>query len=244
MLRAASRPNRIGDAVTREISKRLKRGPMIALVSILIVTMGLVAWPVGLRRWTHRRYQERVFSLDDVPPRDVALVFGAGVWADGSPTPVLADRVRTATELYLAGKVRILLMSGDNSRSDYNEPQAMLELAVALGVPADAVVLDYAGRRTYDSCYRALRIFGVDDAVLVTQAFHLDRALYIANHLGIDAVGVPADKRSYLHIQQYRLREIAATWAAWWDLNVLKPLPILGQPEVIPGLADDQDGID
>ncbi|MGC9360302.1 MAG: SanA/YdcF family protein [Anaerolineae bacterium] len=225
--------------MTTGIGKRLSRGSMIALVGVLVAMIALVAWPVGLHRWVHCRYQDRVFSLDDVPSRDVALVFGAGLWADGSPTPVLADRVHTAAELYHAGKVRILLMSGDNSRSDYNEPQAMLELAVASGVPPDAVVLDYAGRRTYDSCYRAVHIFGVEEAILVTQAFHLDRALYIADHLGIDAVGVPADKRSYLYIRQYRLREIAATWAAWWDLNVLRPLPILGPREMIPALAGD-----
>jgi len=128
-------------------------------------------------------------------------------------------------------------MSGDNSRLDYNEPQAMLEYAVAAGVPAEAIVLDYAGRRTYDSCYRALHIFGVQEAILVTQAYHLDRSLYTATRLSIDAVGVPADKRSYVYIQRYRWREIAATWAAWWDLNILHPTPILGQREPIPGIS-------
>ncbi len=212
---------------------------IIAFIGIALVITALVTWPLALRGWTHRRYEGRAYAVADVPPRSVALVFGAGLWADGSPTPVLADRVRTAAELYHAGKVRILLMSGDNSRSDYNEPQAMLEYAVASGVPSDAVVLDYAGRRTYDSCYRARHIFGVNEAILVTQAFHLDRALYTANQLGIDAVGVPADKRPYLYIRRYRLREVVATWVAWWDLNILKPLPILGEREIIPGLVDD-----
>lgn len=212
---------------------------MMALVGAALCIMALVAWPLALRAWTHRRYQDRVYAVADVLPRSVALVFGAGLWADGSPTPVLADRVRTAAELYHAGKVRVLLMSGDNSRADYNEPQAMLEYAVACGVPAEVVVLDYAGRRTYDSCYRARHIFGVQKAIFVTQAFHLDRALYIADRLGIDAVGVPADKRSYVYIQRYRWREVAATFAAWWDLNLLRPLPVMGEREPIPGLGPD-----
>jgi len=216
-----------------------RRAPkwMMVLVAVLCGAIALIAWPLGLRAWTQRRFADRVYSVEDVPPRSVAVVFGAGLWADGSPTPVLADRVDTAAELYHAGKVSVLLMSGDNSRLEYNEPQAMWDYAVSAGVPAEAIVLDYAGRRTYDSCYRALHIFGVQDAVLVTQAYHLDRALYIANRLGINAVGVPADKRSYVYIQRYRWREVAATWAAWWDLNVLHPKPILGEREPIPGVS-------
>lgn len=206
-------------------------------LSVLAGFLALIGWPFALRFWTHHHYRDRVYSVADAPPRSVALVFGAGLWADGSPTPILADRVHTAAELYHAGIVQVLLMTGDHSRLDYNEPQAMLEYAVGLGVPAEAVVLDYAGRRTYDSCFRALHIFGVQEAVLVTQAYHLDRALYIADRLGIDAVGVPADKRSYRYMEAYRWREVAATLAAWWDVNLLRPLPILGEREVIPGLS-------
>ena len=216
---------------------RVHRKRMMVLIGALFCAAALAAWPFGLRAWTQRRYADRVYSVADVPPRSVALVFGAGIWADGSPTPVLADRVATAAELYHDRKVSVLLMSGDNSRLDYNEPQAMLEYAVAAGVPAEAIVLDYAGRRTYDSCYRALHIFGVQEAILVTQAYHLDRALYTASRLGIDAVGVPADKRSYVYIRRYRWREVAATWAAWWDLNILHPTPILGQRDPISGVS-------
>jgi len=216
-----------------------RRGYVMVLAGAALSAIVLIAWPLALRAWTHRYYQDRVYAVADVPPRNVALVFGAGLWADGSPTPVLADRVHTAAELYHAGKVQVLLMSGDNSRVDYNEPQAMLEYAVAFGVPAGEVVLDYAGRRTYDSCFRARHIFGVQEAILVTQAYHLDRALYTADRLGIDVMGVPADRRPYLYIQRYRWREVAATLAAWWDLNLLRPLPVLGEREPIPGLGVD-----
>ena len=97
----------------------------------------------------------RTFSVEDVPPNRVAIVFGAGLRRDGTPTAVLRDRVETAARLYFDGKVERLLMSGDNSFADYNEPESMRQHALSLGVPAEAIVLDYAGRRTYDTCYRA-----------------------------------------------------------------------------------------
>ena len=138
----------------------------------------------------------------------MAIVFGAGITADGRPMPALADRVWTAVELYNAGKVEKLLMTGDNRFVDYNEPQAMKEYALARGVSDEDIVLDYAGRRTYDSCYRARHIFGVREAVLITQHFHLDRALYICDKLGIDAVGVAADRRPYAAIRYWWWREL------------------------------------
>ncbi len=96
-------------------------------------------------------------------------------------------------------------------------------------MPAEDIVLDYAGRRTYDSCYRALHIFGVKEAILVTQAYHLDRALFIAEHLGLDAVGVGADRRSYLYLRNYWWRELAATALAGWEVLIARPKPVLGE---------------
>jgi SanA protein len=109
----------------------------------------------------------------------------------------LYDRVATAVDVYQRGLVQKLLLTGDNRFVDYNEPEAMRRTAVKLGVPAADLVLDYAGRRTYDSCYRAKEIFGVQRAILVTQAFHLERALYLCDAFGIDSVGVKADRRNY-----------------------------------------------
>ena len=104
-----------------------------------------------------------------------------------------------------------------------------------LGVPEEAIVRDYAGRRTYDTCYRAKEIFGVQEAILVTQAFHLPRALYICNTLGVSAVGVRADLYTYRRrlMAYWHLREAAATLMAFWEVNVTHPLPVLGQPEPI-----------
>lgn len=197
-----------------------------------ITLLGLL---MGLRFWTERRYEGRIYeSIDQVPSRPVALVLGAGVWPDGSLTPILADRVATAADLYRAGKVQKLLCSGDNRRVDYNEPQAMKDYAVTLGVSGEDVVLDYAGRRTYDSCYRAREIFGVDRAVVVTQRFHAPRALYTCDALGLDAVAVTADRRTYSADQViWKTREYLALLLAWWDVNVRRPVPVLGQPEPV-----------
>ena len=177
----------------------------------------------------------RVYQVGDAPTRRVAIVFGAGLWRDGSPTPVLRDRVATAAELYFAGKVEKLLMSGDNSYVEYNEPQAMKDYALELGVPEEDIVLDYAGRRTYDTCYRARDIFGINSAILVTQDFHLPRALFLCNTLGVQAVGVSADMRTYRQRSQFywNLREVPATVVAVWDVYITRPLPILGKPEPI-----------
>lgn len=120
-------------------------------------------------------------------------------------------------------------MTGDNRFIHYNEPKHMRDYAAAQGVPLEDIVLDYAGRRTYDSCYRALHIFGVKEAILVTQAYHLDHALFTADHLGLDAVGVGADRRSYIYLRKYWWREMAATPVAWWEVFVAHPKPILGE---------------
>ncbi len=186
----------------------------------------------GLRLWAERRVRSRIYTrVTDVPPHSVALVLGAGLWPDGSLTPVLADRVAVAADLYHAGVVQKLLCSGDNRFAGYNEPQAMLEHAVRLGVPEQDVVLDYAGRRTYDSCYRARAIFGVERVVVVTQRFHVARALYLCDALGVDGVAAVADRRNYSDRRiVWETREYLALALAWWDVSVRRPTPVLGEP--------------
>lgn len=177
----------------------------------------------------------RIYTVQSAPTERVAIVFGAGLTRDGYPTSILQDRVETASQLYFAGKVQKLLMSGDNRFDYYNEPGAMRDYAVSLGVPADAIVLDYAGRRTYDTCYRAKAIFGLSSALLVTQPFHLPRALFECNALGVQASGVAADNRHYWPplVWVWNIREQLATVAAFVDVYVSKPIPVLGSPEPI-----------
>lgn len=176
-----------------------------------------------------------IFSPSQTPPARIAIVFGAGLTRAGQPTPVLRDRVETAAELYFSGKVQKLLMSGDNRFVYYNEPGAMRQYALELGVPDEAIVLDYAGRRTYDTCYRAGAIFGVKEAVLVSQRFHLARALFTCNQMGIHATGADADRRSYQPLTRlsWQIREIPASLVALSDVLFTHPLPVLGQPEPI-----------
>ncbi|MGD0876850.1 MAG: ElyC/SanA/YdcF family protein [Anaerolineales bacterium] len=205
-----------------------------SVVLPVIVLLGLLVLIVP-RLITAAYSKGKVYSTANVPVRRVAIVFGAGLWRNGSPTPVLADRVAAAAHLYLAGKVEKLLMSGDNRYVEYNEPEAMRKLAISLGVPNDAIVLDYAGRRTYDTCYRAKAIFMVDQAILVTQAFHMPRAIYLCNRLGVDSIGVKSDLRTYpkSSLLFWNMREMFATVAAIWDVNIGHPLPVLGKQEPI-----------
>ena len=177
----------------------------------------------------------KIYQRENAPSERVAVVFGAGLRRDGTPTPILRDRVETAADLYFSGKVEKILMSGDNRFLEYNEPESMRQYALSLGVPDEVIVLDYAGRRTYDTCYRAKAIFGVENTLLVTQKFHLPRALFICNALGIKAVGVEASNRRYWRgsLFIWNFREQLATVGAFLDVYISNPTPVLGDPEPI-----------
>ena len=223
-------------------SKLRTAGRVVGRAVSWLVIGGAVAVAVvlAMRAWTYLRARDRVFQdpaqvTTTSTTLPVAIVFGAGVRGD-NPSAMLYDRVARAAELYKLGKVRTLLMSGDNRFVNYNEPGVMRNVALQLGVPDDAIVLDLAGRSTYETCYRARDIFGVQSAVLVTQDFHLDRALFTCNTLGIDAVGLVADRRPYRALTYCHLREIAATANAFLELYITRPLPVLG--EVMPIEAD------
>ena len=174
----------------------------------------------------------RLYQEPQAPAKRVAIIFGAGLRRDGTPTAMLRDRVLTGAELYFSGRVEKLLMSGDNRFVDYNEPESMRQFALSLGVPDNAIVLDYAGRRTYDTCYRARAIFDVESALLVTQGFHLPRAVFLCNMLGMDTLGVESI-HCYWNGSPFRwdVREQFATVAAFLDLYVSSPLPVLGDPQ-------------
>ena len=172
-------------------------------------------------------------SIEDIPRNyKVAIVFGAGLWGS-RPSPVLEDRIRASVDLYDQGKVSKILMSGDNRFVNYNEPQSMKRFAVDLGVSENDVVMYFAGRRTYDTCYRAHDIFGLDEAILVTQQYHLPRALYTCQHLGVSGIGFASDSRSYPSETVWKLREVFGSMVAWFDVYVMHPVPILGVKEAI-----------
>jgi len=214
-----------------EMFKRLIKAMLNLLLFFGITGTLLIMIP---RTITALYAQPRIFAEFTAPSdRRVAIVFGAGLLRDGTPSAVLRDRVQQAANLYFAGKVEKLLMSGDNRFVNYNEPESMRQYALQLGVPDTAIVRDFAGRSTYDTCYRAKAIFGLDKAILVTQQFHLPRAIFLCNMLGVDSVGVDADLHSYRGVRIWGdLRELPATLSAFVDV-ITRPLPVLGQPEPI-----------
>ncbi len=199
--------------------------------SLRLATMALL--PVLLPRVITGIYAaNRIYPESESPTERVAIIFGAGLRRDGTPTAMLRDRVLTGADLYFSGKVEKLLMSGDNRFENYNEPESMRQFALLAGVPDEAIVLDYAGRRTYDTCYRAKAIFGVESAILVTQKFHLPRAMFLCNMLGLDVVGVEASNCYWNGLPfVWDIREQFATIAAFLDLYVSSPSPVLGNPE-------------
>jgi SanA protein len=201
----------------------------------LLVAAALVsiaAFPFVWYQWTHWHHGREIYSVDEIRHERVAIVFGARIYSDGRLSPMLRDRVETAVELYRAGKVEKLLMSGDNRFEDYDEPGRMRDYAISLGVPAEDIHPDYAGRRTYDTCYRARAIFLLESAILVTQNFHLPRALFTCEGLGLDVVGVAADKQAYSRrsIAWSTLREVPALTLALVDVMRQEPPPVLGEP--------------
>lgn len=205
---------------------------MLVITTLLFLAAILTLAAPRLLTYLHAK--SRLFTVENVPKSPAAIVFGAGLRRDGTPTPVLRDRVKTAVDLYHSGKIDSIIMSGDHSTIYYNEPGAMADYAVGLGVPEEVIHLDYAGKRTYDTCFRAREIFGIHQAILVTQIFHLPRALYTCNSLGVEATGVPADVRQYRKrsLVYWNLREVPATIVALWQIYFSPPKLLLGNSEI------------
>src|SRR5919109_5629918 len=163
---------------TRTGQRRLVQAVMLGCVLALLPAT-----------WMYVVTGDRLRTTADAPRTEVAVVFGAGLW-DGEPSPYLAHRLDAAAELYHAGRIQVVLVTGDNSREEYDEPDAMRAYLTAHGVPDGRIVSDYAGFDTWDSCVRAKKIFGVERAVLVTQDFHIKRAVALCRAAGIESYGV------------------------------------------------------
>jgi vancomycin permeability regulator SanA len=205
---------------------RLVRFGLAGLVAGLLLVGGGELWVRGVARG-------HVYSETAVPAAPVALVLGAQVYSDGTPSAYLAARLDLAKRLLDAGKVRAILLSGDHSRWEYDEPGAMEVYLIARGVPARQIVLDYAGFDTYDSCARARRIFGVRQAIVVTQNFHIDRAVALCRHLGVDATGVGDESVKHMTVMWQRnlIRERGAVVKAVYDVVSGRDPALLGRQE-------------
>ena len=188
--------------------------------------------------------KNRIITADEAAElenTDCVLVLGAGV-RDGNPTPMLRDRLITGISLYKSGAAPKIIMSGDHGREDYDEVNVMKSYAVENGVPDGDVFMDHAGFSTYDSVYRAKAVFEADSIIIVTQKYHLYRALYIAERLGVNAVGVSADLDDYSGQLKRDLREIAARDKDFFSC-LFKPEPkYLGEKIPVSGDGNITDG--
>lgn len=224
---------------TPTAAKRWRRLGCGAVLAMLLFGVLLIALPLGMRHYTATVYNNDQYAPADVPDDyDVAIVFGARVLSDGRLSTMLYDRVDTAVDLYLDGKVDLILMTGDGHEPPYNEPEAMRDFAIQRGVPEEAIIMDTAGLRTYDSCYRAHDIYQIDRAILVTQAFHLDRALFLCDTVGIEAVGVIADYNrpegySDRSLRWQNWREVGATFVAFYDVLTNRGPTVAGEPQPV-----------
>ena len=203
--------------------KQLLGRTLLVLVILGLIGLGLA---LGISGYVVHATRDAILTQEDTPPLDLdcILVLGCGIHPDGSPTPMLASRLARGAELYEAGWAERVLLSGDNSGESYNELATMERVILELGVPQEALVMDHAGFSTYESIYRAKHEFGMQRVVIVTQEYHLYRALYLADALGLDAWGVAAAPRNDAGQIGRSLREILARDKDFFTA-ILQPIP-------------------
>lgn len=188
-----------------------------------VVAAGMI-FIVGIITYVQLAYVgDIVMDGKNLQPVEYAIVLGASVKQDGTPSDALADRVMEAVDAYKAGKVRKIIMTGDNGDFHVNEVKTMAELAIKEGVTSTDVIVDGQGYRTYESCKRAATVYGVKEAVIVTQRFHLGRALFLCHAFGIDTQGLPADRHTYQRILFFVSRDLISSFKAWMDIYLWAP---------------------
>lgn len=216
----------------QKLINRLKRinwkNILLKIIKLLIVISILIIIGPIILYYSIKSTQKDVIyhKIEDLPQRKVAIVFGTALEEENIPSQVLQDRIQTAVDLYKASKVEKIIMSGNDS---LHETSTMINYAAEQGIPQEALQGDYKARRTYDSCYRAKHIFDLDEAILVTQEFHLTRALYICNALDVESVGIAADTTEYPNLTNMQIRDIYALSLALLDVNIRKPPVVLGE---------------
>lgn len=214
--------------IRRPRRRTLAIGIGVVLVPVLLVTVANAIVVLGGRSGAD--------GVADAPRAQAALVLGAGVTPDGRLTPMLADRVEVAARLYRAGKVEKVLASGDHGRVGYDEVNAMRRALLDAGVPARDVFTDHAGFDSWSSAVRAQKVFRVRSALVVTQGFHLPRAVWLARRAGLDAEGVSADLRDYGRAtEKSEVREVLARTKALGEVLVGREPRYLGEPVPITG---------
>lgn len=194
---------------------------MIFVIFFIIIIFILMISIIIRVRSYGKRY---IINLNDLPKNnDVIIVLGAGIKKDGTPSDILADRLKTSIEIFKFDCANAFLLSGDHGREDYDEVGAMKKYILKYNIDEKVILLDHSGFSTYDTMYRAKGIFQVKRAIIVTNEYHLSRALYIARKLGIDAYGIKSDKRRYNLMNNYKKREMLAQLKDFIYVNILKP---------------------
>lgn len=224
--------------------KSTKKTNHIILKILAIISAAIILFVIGVNLFICLSTRGKICDTAEVDfeDADCILVLGAGVRDDGSPSHMLEDRLLTGIALYKNSTCDTLLMSGDHGREGYDEVNTMKSFAVANGVDADRIFMDHAGFSTYDSLYRARDVFGAKKVIIVTQEYHLYRALAIADSLGLEAVGVPADLRTYSGQMSREVREIAARVKDFFYI-IFKPDPVyLGEPISLTGSGEVTNG--
>ena len=187
------------------------------IIFVLLAILGLSTF-LGINVLITSSTKENIYTVQDSPSAYVGIVFGAAVYGDGRLSDVLKDRAKTAIELYNQESIQKILVSGDNGTHHYNEVEPTRDYLVSQGIPKNDIVLDYAGFDTYDTLYRARDVFLVEDAILITQEFHLPRAVFICQKLGMQCSGAIADKQPYIHADNYKKRESLARIKAFLEI--------------------------
>lgn len=192
-------------------SKNRNKKLLIFFLILFGAALLSAAYVLTVNRVIIKSTEDKILSSDEVDDEaDCILILGAGIKKDGTPSDMLRDRLMRGIELYNNGAAPIILVSGDNSRTDYDEVGTMENFLIENGVPADVIVKDHAGFSTYESLYRAKEIFCAEKIIIVTQKYHLYRSLFVAEKLGLEAVGVDADLHTYRGQTYRELREILA----------------------------------
>jgi len=199
--------------------KKLKKFILFSVIGIVLIIFTIL----GIEAIFLRHTSEDIYSdISKIPPRETVIILGASVHSDGKLSPILKDRVDTAIKLYRNNKVKNFHVTGDHRTEDYNEIAAMVSYLRERGIPQNRITSDHAGLDTYDSMYRAGKLFNIENAIVVTQKFHLPRALFISGQLGFNYFGFTADQRAYQTEYRLKQREKLANVKALWEVLINK----------------------
>lgn len=186
------------------------------LIALFLIAVFVI---VGVIAMVRLEYKDKTYeNYDQVPNNSIVVVLGASVYKDGTPSDALEDRLSVGADLWRQGKAARIILSGDDGRYAMPEIKAMVSYMYSQGVPDDVLITDGDNARTYDSCYRLKNEHLADNVVLITQGFHLPRALYLCNKLGLDAWGIKSDLRPYADIVWFTARDLMASLLAFWDI--------------------------